>query len=501
MNVFMMEFFNPVGYYRNYYNHTHNQMNRPPEPVSDAQILQWKRQCEAEISKRGLSFHDIGHGWTAQPFGIDTALRVTPDKEKELTNRFTPEQRQYLALIGDDRPIFHGSPNWAQFCMSNPKARKIVADYVAAYAENHSNSDYIHVWLADGVNNHCECENCKKKSPSDWYVMLLNDIDDSLTAKNLNTRIVYIAYTETMWAPETEKFKNPDRFALLFAPISREYSYSLKCGEKDVKITPYVRNKNELPNNFDELFANFKNWTKGWSGANLAYEYHFWKNQLWDVGGILFSRVINRDIKFYKKNAINGVIEDGSQRSFFPSGLAFYTYARTLYDVSLSAEEIAEEYLSCAFGDDWKKFYDYLEKLGEAFGHDYLSGDRNRGTGRSEWYAPEQVEILKNIDKILEYGRKLIAENYNSDYRVRTVSARLLEFHAKYAEYFAKLLIEKAQGNDEAAKEIYTVMCAEIGKGELAFERWYDHCNTFNHINYRTSNVTQTGSNDAIASV
>ena len=227
MNVFMMEFFNPVGYYRRYYTHLYNETNRTPEPVSDNQILQWKRQCEAELSKRGLSFHDIGHGWTAQPFGIDTALRVAPENAAELTNRFTPEQRQYLALLGDDRSIFRGAPNWTQFCMSNSKARKIVAEYVADYAQNHSNSDYIHVWLADGVNNHCECENCKKKSPSDFYVMLLNDIDDALTERKLNTRIVYIAYTETMWAPETEKFNNPNRFALLFAPISREYSHSL----------------------------------------------------------------------------------------------------------------------------------------------------------------------------------------------------------------------------------------------------------------------------------
>jgi hypothetical protein len=501
LNVFMMEFFNPVGYYRRYYTHLYNENVRTPEPVSDNQILQWKRQCETELSKRGLSFHDIGHGWTSQPFGINTALRVAPEKAAELTNRYTPEQRQYLALLGDDRLIFRGAPNWTQFCMSNAKARKIVAEYVADYAENHSNSDYIHVWLADGVNNHCECENCKKKSPSDFYVMLLNDIDEALTERNLNTRIVYIAYTETMWAPETEKFNNPNRFALLFAPISREYSHSLKYTGRGVKITPYVRNKTVLPNNFDELFTHFKNWTKDWNGANLAYEYHFWKNQVWDVGGVGFSKVINNDIKFYKENGINGVIEDGSQRSFFPSGLAFYTYARTLFDTSLSADEIAEEYLSCAFGEDWRDFYDYLDRLGKAFGLDYLSGDRNRGSGRSDWFDPKQVESLEKIPDILEYGRKLIAEHYNSDYRVRTVSVRLLEFHTKYAEFFAKLLMQKAIGNDDEAKKIYEEMRDEIGKGEIAFERWYDQSNFFNHISVRVMKDTQTGENESIESV
>ena len=129
-------------------------------------------------------------------------------------------------------------------------------------------------------------------------------------------------------------------------------------------------------------------------GANLAYEYHFWHHQMRDVGGISIARVINGDIKFYKSHKINGVIEDGSQRSYFPTGLAFYTYARTLYDVSLSAEEIAEEYFSAAFGEDWREFYDYLSKITEAFGHDFLSGDYNRkiDRNRAPWYAPEKLE-------------------------------------------------------------------------------------------------------------
>ena len=441
MNVFMMEFFKPVVYYRRYYNHDHNTVNRSPEPVSDNQILQWKKACESELSKRGLMFHDIGHGWTMQPFGINTDLGPTT-KNNDAT--VTDEQRQYVAMVNGERKLWTDYPNHTQFCMSNPKARTIVAEYIAKYAEEHTNSDYIHVWLGDNHNNHCECEGCQKKTPSDWYVILLNEIDEALTKRNLNTRIVYIAYTETMWAPEVEKLKNPERFALLFAPISRLYSKSLKVTDENVKITPYVRNKNTLPTNFDELFAHFKNWTKDWHGANLAYEYHFWIRQINDVGGISQSRVINEDIKFYKSQNINGVIEDGSQRCFFPTGLAFYTYARTLYDVNLSLEEIAEEYFSCAFGEDWREFYDYLDKLGRAFGHDYFSGDRNRGTGKSDFYSPEQVPSLKTVREITKEGRKLIAEHYNSDFRVRTVSVRLLEFHALYAEMLSDALSDLA---------------------------------------------------------
>ena len=501
MNVFMMEFFVP-GYYRSYYNHYHNTKNRSPEPISDNQIIQWKRQCESEISKRGLSFHDIGHGWTANSFGIDIGLHAkTPEQMIENDKLITPEQRQYLALVDGRRYLFRGSPNATQFCMSNRKARQIVAKAVTKYAKYHSNSDYIHVWLADFINNHCECVECQKKIPSDWYVILLNEIDEELTREGLSTRIVYIVYTETMWAPEVEKLKNPSRFALLFAPISREYSHSLTIADKNVKCAPYVRNKSDFSAKFDEMFTHFNNWTKDWYGANLAYEYHFWNKQIWDVGGILHSKVINTDIKFYKKNKINGVIEDGSQRSFFPTGLAFYTYARTLYDVSLSSEEIAEEYLSCAFGEDWKEFYNYLDSLGKAFGHEFLTGDLNRDTERSEWYFPEHLQSIKNAKEIIKKGKKLIEEHYNSEYRVRTVCARLLEFHSKYAEMFADVLAEKVQGNDDAAIILFEKMEDEIGKGELAFERWYDHHNFMNSIEYLVRRTTKRDSDEVMESL
>ena len=483
MNVFMMEFFIPSGYYRQYNNHSWNTENRTPEPVSDNQILQWKRQCESEIAMRGLMFHDIGHGWTAQPFGIDTALRAgTPELVEANNSLLTEEQKGNLALVNGERKLWNGYPNHTQFCMSNKRARHTVAKFVADYAENHTNSDYLHVWLADGVNNHCECEECKTKTPSDWYVILLNEIDEELTKKNLATRIVYIAYTETMWAPEKETLKNPDRFALLFAPISREYSYSLAVDGTPVNITPYVRNNNILPNNFKELFTHFKNWTKDWNGANLAYEYHFWRHMIYDVSGTSLAKVINSDIKFYKANKINGVIEDGSQRSFFPTGFLFYTYARTLYDVSLSEEEIREEYFSAAFGEDWRKFYDYLDKLGRAFDHEYMTGDayrKSRKTNRydpmeSVFYDPSRVPALKSVRDITAEGRKLIEEHYNSDYRVRTVSVRLLEFHALYAELLSDALVEKALGNDDKADELKEKMRLTVGKYETMFERWYD---------------------------
>jgi len=491
MNLFMMEFFIPAVYYRRYYEHLANEKNRPPEPITPAQMLQYKRACEGEISRRGLMFHDIGHGWCMEPFGIDTSRpRSTPEENERL---ITDGQRKHIALVNGERKLCGGSGNHTQFCMSPPEARTKVAKFVAEYAEKHSNSDYIHVWLGDGINNHCECEACQKKSPTDWYVMLLNEIDEELAKRNLSTRIVYIAYTETMWAPETVKIKNPARFAMLFAPSGRIYTEALRITDENPAITPYVRNKNFVRKDMNQLMWHFKDWTRDWTGANLSYEYHFWRHMIYDVGGVNLAKIINEDVKFYGKNNIHGIIEDGSQRAFFPTGYMFYTYARTLFDSSLSIEDIREDYFKHAFGDGWQGFYACLEKMTEAFGHTYLSGEANYGTGRTDWYNPSKVESLSKVKGIADEARKLVSEYYNSEYRVRTVSVRLFEFYLRYTELFAEMLMAKCVGNDEEAVRLYELASVECGAREIEFERWYDHGLFFDFIGRKIKQKTVTG--------
>ena len=93
MNVFMIDFPIPLSYYKHDYEHPYNTENVIPEKLSTAQVLQWKRQLEAEIEKRGLQFHDMGHGFTSEPFGIKTAADVpkyTDDMIPDMTDGTIP---------------------------------------------------------------------------------------------------------------------------------------------------------------------------------------------------------------------------------------------------------------------------------------------------------------------------------------------------------------------------------------------------------------------------
>ena len=461
INVYMIEFDVPYAYYDHYYSHECNSANRIPEPVDRRTVLQWKRQCETEISKRGLQFHDMGHGWTAEPFGIDSTSfwrGVKLDLSEQI--------KQYLAKLNGTRALYNDKPLHTNVCMSNPVVRDKISDCVVNYAKNHKNVDYIHVWLADSSNNHCECDECIKKLPSDWYIMIMNEIDEKLTANGLDSKITFIAYVDTLWAPQTERIKNPHRFSLLYAPISHTYSMSTsKIGTP----VPYVRNKLNLPKSIEENNAYLTEWKKIWNGPCFSYEYHFWVHQYYDPGTIYFSKRVYEDIHTLKELGLDGYVEDGSQRSFFPNGLSMYMYANALFDLSLSYEDIKDDYMMHAYGRHAKWVEKYLSGISDLFDFTYLSGEYP-----DKFYAPQKYESLKSIHGVVEKGREYILKNLNMPYRAQTVSMHLLLYHVDYCKYIADFIAEKSIGNDDRAEEIISQFLADIGRYEADIERYFD---------------------------
>ena len=467
MNLFQMQFLVPTAFYKRHYEHEKN-ASLTPAPVSYNTMLQWKIQCEAEMFKRSIQFHDVGHGWTIEPFGISS------DGWAKIADEDLPEDaKKYLALLDGKRAPRWGVALNSQFCMSSAVARKMVVDFIADYSENHSNVDYLHVWLGDGSNNHCECEECVKKHISDWYVMLLNELDEALTAKNLNTRIVFIQYNDTLWAPETEVIKNPKRFTSMIAPIARDYTYT--TSEKKGTLQPFVRNNLIRPSALGDYMAYYEEWRKNWKGACLCFEYHFWRHQVADPSGMYLAKRIFEDVEYYKANDVNGLIACGSQRSYFPTGFTYYVFARKQFDIALTFDEILKDYFSCAFGEKWEAFADYLYKTASCFDDKYLEGLESADPEVSAYYNPERAEKLRKTDDIIAEGRKLIEENYNSDVRIRTVSVRLLEEQASYLSLLARAFAFKADGENEKALEAHKELQKHIDAREMALEKYFPH--------------------------
>ncbi|MBR3837396.1 MAG: DUF4838 domain-containing protein [Clostridia bacterium] len=472
INVYMIEFDNPYTYYNSYYSHKHNDKNRPPEPVTYEQVMQWKRQCEAEIAKRGLQFHDMGHGWTAEPYGISST-----DGWAKSTVELTDLQRSYLAQLDGVRDTYRGVPLNTNLCMSNPTVRSIMADSIVEYAEKHANVTYLHVWLADGHHNHCECEECKKALPSDYYLMIMNELDEKLTAKGLKTRIVFIAYYDTLFPAEQIRIANPQRFSLLYAPITRKYTESVDENTVTPEAPAYKRNQWELPRGAEENLAFLKAWQKDWKGPCFSYEYHFWKHQYKDPTGLYIARRIYEDIRGLKYMGLDGFVEDGSQRSFFPNGFAIYVYAETLLNREITWEELVEDYFSHVYGEDWKHVSVCLKKISHAFDFAFISGEATTDASISNFHDPARAESFESVREYAQQLRDMLKDHMKMPTRPQTVSWRLLGYAADFFEGFAGFMKERCVGHESLAYKMAYDFLYEFGKNEIAIERYYDQHN------------------------
>lgn len=479
MNLALIEFVIPHQYWNDYYRHKYNEENLPPEDVTADNVLQWKRQLEAEINLRGLQFHDVGHGFILDAFGVPKD-DAPAGSERVRDMVIPPENFKYTAQLaeqGGKRGICRGSGWYTQFCMSNPEARTLFADSVIRYARKHQNVDFLHVWLADGSFNHCECEECQKKKPADWYIMAMNEIDERLTAEGLSTRIVFIAYTDTMWAPDTERIKNPERFSLCFAPITRTYSRTLRPSYMPRATTvPYVRNKNQAnrPKDIDEHFAYLADWKQIFGGSIIGFEYHSWSAHVTDISGLQLARRVNEDVKVYKDFDVDGLIQDGSQRHFFPHGMVVYSYARTMFDTSLDYDAIEEDYMKVAYGKCYKDVKRILDAMAEAVPYGYTSRT-DAGRRQNYYYDPKMLPRLESVQGLVSEMRALIKENYTSPTRIQTTSIRLLELYMDLVEAIAKAFAHKCIGEDDEAYACFNNIRLELGKKEAGLLRYYDH--------------------------
>ena len=250
-------------FFDRWYSHRLNPLVSP-EGCTVEQARQYTRTAEAELARRGMVYHAIGHGWTCEAFGIP-GLGWDP-----VVKDWPQEVVDVLALVNGKRAMWRDIPLITSLCFSNPQARRKVVACVVEYLETHRNIQALHFWLDDGFNNKCECENCVQMRPSDFYVMLLNELDEALSARGFPEKVVFLAYADLLWPPEVAQLKNPDRFILMFAPITRSYRRPLFPTDPAYTPPPYVRNRVVFSNNNDEQLAFLRGWQRQFQQIRAA---------------------------------------------------------------------------------------------------------------------------------------------------------------------------------------------------------------------------------------
>jgi len=463
-NAWFNQFNNPVTFYDRWYSHQGNPL-LPREDMSSRLIQGLRDQSVEELKKRGLLYHVAGHGWTCEPFGI-------PGEAWELLDLdLPPETLRYLAQVKGKRELWGGIPLNTNLCYSDPEVRQTIARAVADRCRQVPDIDIVQVWLADGTNNHCECENCVKMRPSDWYVMLLNQIDEALTRQNLSTKVVFLIYVDLLWEPQQLKLNNPDRFILMFAPITRTYSASIADAPEfdGEKLPPYQRNQLQFPSSVSENLAWLRRWQKDFSGDGFDFDYHFMWDHFLDPGYYDMAKILFRDMQSLHKVGLNGMVSCQNQRVFFPTGLGMTAMAAALWNEEADFEEVARDYFRAAFGEEGEKAGAYLQALSDAFDPVYLRGEKGA-------VNPEAAARLAQVPVLVAAHRQLIEEKAGDGtlpLGIRASWSYLLS-HGELCLPMAKAFQKKAEGDMEAAEAALEAAIDYARKHEMKLQHVFD---------------------------
>lgn len=436
-NAFFLEFMEAFTFFDRWYSANGNPLRRKePFTVEDARAI--VRRIVGDMGLRDMLYHAVGHGWTCEPFGI-AGLGWDRDPTPA-----PPEAVPFLAEVDGRREIWDGVPLNTNLCYSNPEARRRIVAHIVQYVEQNPAVDLLHLWLADGFNNHCECAECRKALPADFYVMLLNEVDEALTAAGRDTRVVFLIYCDLLWPPVTERLRNPDRFVLMFAPITRTYSRPFSPDGPDAHMVPYERNRLELPRSVEGNVAYLRAWQEMGASDGFDYDYHFMWDQYRDPGFMRMAAVLHSDIRLLRGIGLNGLVSDQSQRTHFPNGMPMTVMGRTLWDASLELDDIVDDYFQAAFGDDWQACRAYMTTLSDLFDPVYL---RNEKPAVSE----ESAVAFASIPSVIGAFRGTIAANEAACDPCRAASWRFLAHHADLCVLLAAALEERARGQQAAA--------------------------------------------------
>ena len=468
LNMFVPS--DPYVYLRRYYMRMHLGGNRPAEVVTPEQCQQWLRTLEADAVKRGLMLREGGHG------NIPAALGLNPaDREyyKRGEKKIPEEIRPYLALMDGKRDLHRNDIYYTNLCMSNPEVRRKLVDRYVNTIKNNPHICMGGIGFADGTRNHCECEECRKLNPSDFQIMIANDLDEELTRLGITTKIGISTYVDMMFPPVREQFKNPDRFWLQFTPISRTYSSSIQPDTQLPEPLPYVRNAWTAPRGIDQCVALF-NARRTVKVPAYAYEYHFWRAQFRDPGLMIISRRLYEDVRSLKLLDIDGYLQDGSNKNFFPHGFHEFIHAETLVNRECDYDALLEDYFSLLFGADYKEVLAYLNGVSEAFGEKYMYGEDHAPGAKDPLHNPAHAADLEIVAELAAVARELAKKNAKTPVRVQALAWRLLERHAEFSEGLAEVFIAKCRGYDKLALEKMDAFIASFGRHDYELERYCD---------------------------
>lgn len=466
-NSYFTQFRDSNTFFERWYNRERNE-HAPQRTLQPEEARAFVHLVSEELKKRGMLYHAVGHGWTCESIGYEPRgwYKVPP-------SRVSSRDREYLAEIGGVRKFYQDTPLYTQLCYSSELVQEKIINSVIEYVQDHPEVDYLHFWLGDNFNNFCECEKCARLTPSDWYVVLLNKLDERLTENHMPVKIVFLVYFELLWPPVKKQLKNPNRFIMMFAPITRTYSVSF-LGEKQdlakpVSLPEFHLNKLQFPANLKENLAFLYANQKRFSGDAFDFDYHLMWEPFKDLAGIRLAQVIHDDVIALQDLGLKGLVSCRIQKVFMPHGLGIYVMGHMLEDSTLAFEDLKKEYFEAAFG----KHAAFIDETLHLF-YDFKCPEYLRNESREVDML--QAERFADCVEQLRAKAKIIAKlrENETDKPVR-LSLKLVAFYCQLCSYYLSALAAKARGeNNKKVQEEFANLHRFLFENEREYGEYVD---------------------------
>ena len=434
-NGYYVQFREGYTFFDRWYSHEDNPRRRRKETLERSTAQEFTALIEKELARRGLLYHAVGHGWHAEAYGV-------PGLGWMDLGPLPQEFMDKLALVSGRRVVPWNVPMLAALCYSDPDVQARMVWCIADYAETRRNVDYLHVWLDDWMNNKCECERCRAKRPFDFYVQILNALDDELTRRGLGTKIVFLAYSDLLWPPAEDWFGRSERFTFMYANSREDYRRPL-ARVTGVEPVPFKLNgMTDAVKAVDQVAAFLQDWKRRFTGDSFVFEYY---------GGaetVALARVMWQDIRNLRDFSVNGMVSCQAQRVFFPTGLGMVVMGRTLWNSALDFDGMAADYFEAAYGPDGeacRQFVQEAQATGDTVGR-ALTNDTDGALRAARSFGT----TLARFEPTIERNRAAASDP------CRALSWRMMRVYADVLRMFIEYVEAKSAGRQQAAALVQT---------------------------------------------
>ena len=248
-----------------------NYMNATQWSISIVSYDPYRDHFLEEFQKRGIDLLVGGHAFK---------YFIPPEE-------YAKDHLEWFSVIDGERNTA------AEYCYSNEHFRKeLIEKAIDFYVNRYPELSYAPLSGNDSPK-FCECENCAKKTPFEWYFDFLVEIHNALQKHRKDLKVVYLAYNVALKAEALkipENIKDAGDMAMGFAYWGRDYSQ------------PFETSTNQL-----DIFG--REQLEDWCGRGykpLLWEYYGSATQFtWAY--VPLTKVIPADVDYYVRQNVSGV--------------------------------------------------------------------------------------------------------------------------------------------------------------------------------------------------